>query len=58
MGAVGVTDATGDIPAVGELEDLDKDDIVGVNGGGGGGVSEIMVDDLDPKWDVMDDVGT
>ena len=49
MGAVGVTDATGDIPEVGELEDLDKDDIVGVNGGGGGGVSDIMVDDLDPR---------
>ena len=49
VGAVGVTDATGEIPEEGEVGDLDKDDMVGVNGGGGGGVSEIIVDGLDPK---------
>ena len=58
VGAVGVTDATGEIPAVGEVEDLDNDDMVGVNGGGGGGVSEIIADVLEPRCDVIEDVGT
>ena len=54
-----VTDViTGDIPVPGEAEDLDNDDMVGVNGGGGGGVSAIIAEGLEPKWDVMLDVGT
>lgn len=54
-----MTDATGEIPAIGEVEDLDKLDMVGVKDGGGGGVSgEIIVDVLEPKCDVIDDVGT
>lgn len=58
VGAVGVTGTTGEIPSVGEVEDLDNDDMLSVNGGGGGGVSEIIADDLEPRCDVMDDVGT
>jgi len=54
-----VTDATGEIPAIGEVEDLDKLDMVGVKDGGEGGVSgEIIADVLEPKCDVIDDVGT
>ena len=55
---VAVTDVTGEIPAAGEVGDLDNDDMVGVSGEGGGGVSAIMADGLEPKWDVMEDVGT
>ena len=53
-------DVIGDKPVPdGDDEDLDNDDsAVGVNGFGGGGVSDIIVDGLEPKWDVMQDVGT
>ena len=54
-----VRDATGDIPtAVGDADDLDNDDMVGVNGEDGGGVSAIIAEGLEPKCDVMQDVGT
>ena len=57
--AVVVRDATGDIPtAVGDADDLDNDDMVGVNGEDGGGVSAIIAEGLEPKCDVMQDVGT
>ena len=57
--ATAVTDViTGDMPVPGEAEDLDNDDMFGVNGGGGGGVSAIIAEGLEPKWDVMLDVGT
>ena len=49
---------TGDIPAAGEADLLENDDMVGVNGGGGGGVSDIIADVLDPKLDAMERVGT
>ena len=49
VAAVAVIDVTGEIPAAGEAEDLDNDDMVGVNGGGGGGVSAIIVEGLEPK---------
>ena len=56
--AVVVTDVTGDKPDTGDPGDLDNDDMVGVSGGGGGGVSAIIADGLEPKWDVMHEVGT
>ena len=49
---------TGDIPAAGEADLLENGDMVGVNGGGGGGVSAIMADVLDPMLDAMECVGT
>ena len=56
--AVVVTDVTGDKPDTGDPGDLDNDDMVGVSGGGGGGVSAIIAEGLEPKWDVMHEVGT
>ena len=49
---------TGDIPAAGEADLLENGDMVGVNGGGGGGVSAIIADVLDPMLDAMECVGT
>ena len=49
VATVAETDVTGEIPAAGEPEDLDNDDRVGVIGGGGGGVSAIIAEGLEPK---------
>ena len=58
MAVVAEIDVTGEIPATGEVGDLDNDDSVGVIGGGGGWFSAIIAEGLEPKWDVMEDVGT
>ena len=55
---VAIDVCTGDIPAAGEADLLENDGIVGVNGGGGGGVSAIIAEVLDPKLDAMECVGT